>query len=57
MRHGDSIEEINRRIKDDDRRFNKFEQEHKECHKVYNNNDRGINDVVDEIIDIIEKSL
>lgn len=57
LRHGDSIEEINRRIKDDDRKFNKFEQEHKECHKVYNNNDRGINDVVDEIIDIIEKSL
>ena len=55
LRHGDSIEEINRRIKDDDMRFSKFKNRHMECYRVYNNNDRDIGDVVDEIMNIIKK--
>lgn len=56
-RNGDSIEEINRRIEDDNIRFDKFKKKHLECHRVFNNNDRDINDVVDEIMKIIYKSL
>lgn len=54
LRHGDSIEEINRRIKDDNMRFSKFKNRHAECYRVYNNNDRNIEDVVDEILNIIK---
>ena len=56
-RNGDSIEEINRRIEDDNIRFDKFKKKHLECHRVFNNNGRDINDVVDEIMKIIYKSL
>ena len=55
LRHGDTIEEINRRIEDDDRRFSKFKKNHPECYLIYNNNDRTIDSVADEIIDIIKK--
>lgn len=55
LRNGDTIEEIKRRIADDDRRFNNFKEKHPECFIVNNNNDAKIDDVVQQIEDIITK--
>ena len=54
LRKGDTIDEIKRRIEDDDRRFSKFKEKHPECYIVTNNDGTPIEKVVQEVKNIIE---